>query len=168
MPEKPRVFKTLDYQLTEKRWGITISPPIRYNMYTSNVNLYVSDSVTIQKELKKVCRHFCVYPELTEKDSRLHYHGIISYPFDLVKWHRCVLPRLQKIGFVCCKDLEREIDLIGYNIYCLKSFAQTQLSLRVSEEYQAKPIMPKKNTKTRPSLTADTQLDYGIFKYFPQ
>ncbi len=99
-------------------YSITISPPYRP---FDPVFLYNDDLPIIIRWFRKFSKHFILFTEITESDSRIHYHGTIDI-HDLIKFHRTRCYIHKSLGFIKIKRLVKSIDLLRWTFYIRKEY----------------------------------------------
>jgi len=127
--------RILESPLIGKVVAITISPPPRQGDY--NDLHYINYMPVIWRWLRRCARRYIMYPEFSDIDCRLHYHGW-AYIDDNIAYIKG-LPRIQQIGFVMLKPLKTHRDRLSWMVYCSKH--QADLSAFTPP---ALPIMPKR------------------------
>ncbi len=103
---------------------ITISPPYRSE---DPRQLWVKDEERITQILNTFSKHYMLYPEFTDKESRLHYHGIVHCHDDIkrhkVKW------KLDRIGLTKIGRFNTFKSRLTWLTYSLKSYASCRALL---------------------------------------
>lgn len=140
------------------QYFITISPQYRA---IAPALLYEQDKYDIYRLLNPCSHHFCLYPEF-DKNSRLHYHGIIRID-DPIKWHKTkhIIDRV--LGWTVIKPIESFRGHLTALVYSYKQWANNRSLFK-------EPIMYKRRTK--PKVINEHYLDSTdvtkktIFDYF--
>lgn len=116
---------------------ITISPPPQPE---SPKDTYSRWYLPLIIKLKPCTTEFILYPEIDET-GRLHYHGILTVK-DWAQLYRYAYPYIRKnIGFI---DIRKsKPNRLGWLIYCMKNWAQTQELLDIKEPIYRKRISSK-------------------------
>lgn len=99
-------------------FGITISPPHRRG---KPKDLLSVDTICMRQLLNRVSKDYTLYPEF-DYQSRLHYHGMISFK-DMLKWHKSVKHRMtQEIGFVKLERFKNTKEKTRWENYMMKDY----------------------------------------------
>lgn len=132
---------------------ITISPPpIPYSTRLA----YISQKAHIRKYLNKCSNKYIIWPEVTEKDLRLHYHGIFHMA-SYQKWFNTTKHSLELIGFVKIKLIRTLAEHYRVQKYIRKDYYKVEGALPV--------FMPKKIRRVKRHVTrkhGKNILDYLI------
>lgn len=101
-------------------FSITISPPPR--SLRDLDKLYLMDMLTICRFLNELSLHYCLYPEFTHSNGRLHYHGVLKiYNITKLPYITSVLTR--RLGFTKIDPISTFKSHLTWLMYCQKEYA---------------------------------------------
>lgn len=136
------------------RYSVTISPPYRRE---DPKQLYEDDKIFIRRHLNKFSKDYCLYPEFSDKGSRLHYHGIVNV-HDTVKMHRSKYRLDRHLGFSVFKRLNTFQQHLRALIYAMKEWAANcAVFLR--------PLMYRKLRRRKPVEVPGLDTNIGILRW---
>lgn len=97
-------------------YAITISPPKRTHIQSNTIS-YSSDKMVIELALRR--QMFSLWPELSDEDERLHYHGTVRIK-NYLDWDRRARHILKRLGYIKVKRLRSFRDHLKWILYCTK------------------------------------------------
>ena len=130
----------IDTTYSRQYYAVTISPRPQDHI----LKALKEDYEAMWEQLRRSSKHFCMYPEIVNKDGidRLHYHGVINIT-DQTKWWKTTNKALQKIGYLRVKPIKTFQDHLRWLTYCRKgSRIHDMIGFHVS------PCLPHRKVRT--------------------